>query len=161
MKTGTNKGLVAIFALATMVMPGCQDFRTVNHVSYSANDSATKRTQPDGTVYAGISPENQKPVFTTPADARGLYSWAEAMAFCEAFNAYGHKDWQVPNQIELNVLFSNRAGIGGFNQSGERPSGWYWSSSRDWYGIAWGQRFGDGDQRQYETRIASSLRCVR
>jgi hypothetical protein len=33
----------------------------------------------------------------------------------------------MPTKSELNVLFNNRAAIGGFDLSGSEPSGWYWS----------------------------------
>jgi hypothetical protein len=35
----------------------------------------------------------------------------------------------VPNKGELNVLFNNRAAIGGFDESGDDPAGWYGSST--------------------------------
>ena len=35
----------------------------------------------------------------------------------------------MPTKEELNVLFNNRAEIGGFNETGSDPAGWYWSSS--------------------------------
>src|SRR5262245_45208642 len=106
----------------------------------------------DGTIEAGISPDTNRAVYTTSADAPGKYSFDHAQAYCRGLEANGHKDWRVPNPAELSVLFNNRAAIGGFEQStapraggvgqfdqSERTPGsfnrriapligWYWSS---------------------------------
>jgi len=39
-------------------------------------------------------------------------------------------NWRVPTKGELDVLFVNRVAIGGFDESGSLPTGWYWSSSQ-------------------------------
>ena len=54
----------------------------------------------------------------------------EAADYAAKLDAHGLHDWRVPTKGELNVLFNNRAAIGGFNVSGSPPGGWYWSSSR-------------------------------
>jgi hypothetical protein len=67
----------------------------------------------------------------------------------------------VPTKAELNVLFQSRAAIGSFNTAGSGPAGWYWSSSRNYYNVAWAQRFSDGFQGYNSNRnSASALRCV-
>jgi hypothetical protein len=69
----------------------------------------------------------------------------------------------VPTNGELNVLFKNRAAIGGFNETSSGPAGWYWSSSLGYYNNMWAQRFSDGRQNTgltYDTNHAS-LRLVR
>src|SRR5712692_4294675 len=106
----------------------------------------TGRTLPDGTVYAGISPDTSKPIYTTPADAPSTHTFDEADAYCSMLNSHGHKDWRVPTKSELNVLFNHRAAIGGFNVTGSYPGGWYGSSSQNGSHYAWGQRFSDGSQ---------------
>lgn len=115
---------------------------------------------PDGSIYAGISPDTGKPFFAAPADAPLTYTFNQARDYATAFDAHGHKDWRVPTRSELNVLFENRAAIGGFKVSGSYPAGWYWSSSR-YDPDTWAQRFSDGDQRLNYRCLASSLRCVR
>jgi hypothetical protein len=67
----------------------------------------------------------------------------------------------VPTKGELNVLFQNRAAIGGFDISGSFPAGWYGSSSQGLNYGAWDQRFSDGHQYDNFTYGDSSLRCVR
>ena len=105
-------------------------------VSPIANDDGKAVTSPvpkvgdkmlDGTVFAGISPETSKPMYATPADAPLTRMFNKARTFNKAqkyaakLNAHGHKDWRVPTKAELNVLFNNRAAIGGFNSTGSPP----------------------------------------
>jgi hypothetical protein len=69
-------------------------------------------------------------------------------------NPHGHEDWRLPTKVELDVLFNNRAAIGGFEPGGAYPKAWYWWSSpapENWYwsstenrSAASFQRFGDG-----------------
>jgi hypothetical protein len=115
----------------------------------------------DGTVFAGISPDTNKPMYTTPADASLTMTFNEATEYAAKLDAPGHRDWRVPTKAELNVLFNNRAAIGGFNVTGSYPSGWYWSSPQDGGGAAWGQRFSDGDQDKLNKLHHSAVRCVR
>ena len=61
----------------------------------------------------------------------------------------------------LNLLFNNRAAIGGFNVTGSGPAGWYWSFSRYLNYNAWAQRFSDGYQFHNFRYNNSSLRLVR
>jgi hypothetical protein len=113
---------------------------------------------PDGTVFAGSRDGNA--IFTTPTDAPLAYTFNEAADYAAVLNrekSLGHDDWRVPNKGELNVLWENRAAIGGFN------AGWYWSSTPDdgYNLLACEQRFSDGRQESYFKYYASSLRCVR
>jgi hypothetical protein len=126
---------------------------------------------PDGTIYAGVSPDTGKPIYATPKDAvssflcfpKRTFTLRQAFAQASAMDAYGHQDWRVPTRAELNVLFQNRGAIGNFNTSGSTPAGWYWSSSRNilYDHGAWAQRFSDGGQGSNYRAIASALRCVR
>ena len=115
---------------------------------------------PDGSMYAGISPDSRQALYATPADAPVAYTFGQAERYAATLNAHGCHDWRVPTENELNLLFQNRHAIGGFNTSGASPAGWYWSSSqgdRD----AWVQRFNDGRQNLNPKSIVASLRCVR
>jgi hypothetical protein len=138
----------------------------------SANDAArspivasaepkTGDKMSDGTVFAGISPDTGEPMYTTPEDAPLTMQWKQAMEYAGKLAAYGHRDWRMPSKGELNVLFQNRAAIGGFDISGSLPAGWYWSSTQYDDTNAWAQRFSDGGQLRDDEFVASSLRCVR
>jgi hypothetical protein len=114
---------------------------------------------PDGSIYAGVSPDTGKPMYTTPKDSGLCGAWRKAMKHAAGLDAHGHKDWRVPTQAELHVLFTNRAAIGNFDTS--TTGGWYWSSSRVNFFYAWTQGF-SGGYRYYDSRNGhSSLRCVR
>jgi hypothetical protein len=120
----------------------------------------------DDTVYAGVSPDTGRPMYTTQADAPLSLRWKEALDYAHdgMTGGHGHDDWRVPTKNELNVLFNNRATIGGFNESGSNPAGSYWSSTEtDIFGDAWAwaQRFSDGDQHWRLKQGHPSLRCVR
>ena len=117
---------------------------------------------PDGTIYAGVSPDTGKALYTMPADASLTMAFNEAKQYATKLDACGHQDWRVPTTAELNVLFNNRAAIGGFNVTGSSPAGWYWSSSSVFKWGAWGQRFSDGCQyNDHGKDNHSSVRCVR
>jgi Protein of unknown function (DUF1566) len=110
---------------------------------------------PDGSVFAGISPDTNKPMYATPTDAPLTMTFNEAKDYAATLVTHGHQDWRVPTRKELNVLFNNRAAIGGFNP------GPYWSASRRDAWSAWDQRFSDGQQNHYDKVGHSSVRCVR
>jgi hypothetical protein len=119
---------------------------------------------PDGTIYAGVSPDTGKKMFALPADASLTMKFNEAQEYAKTTNsqkAYGHDDWRVPTKAELNVLFNNRAAIGGFDVSGSNPAGWYWSATPSNKWNAWCQMFSDGDQNASYMVSLSSVRLVR
>jgi hypothetical protein len=119
---------------------------------------------PDGTVFAGISPDTNKPMYATPADASFTMTFNEAADYAEKLNSeryLGHDDWRVPKKCELDVLFNNRAAIGELNLSGSRPAGWYWSATPRYADFPWCQNFRDGEQYQYGKDFHSSVRIVR
>ena len=115
----------------------------------------------DGSIYAGVSPDTGKAMYTTAKDAPLTMKWKAAMEYASKLDAHSHKDWRAPTKGELNVLFKNRAAIGGFDESGSYPAGWYWSSSQYGNLDAWAQRFSAGTQSLNLKSTDSSLRCVR
>jgi hypothetical protein len=140
------------------------------HVHPAANDDAKPAAKtepqiggemPDGTIYAGVSPDTGKAMYAMYGSAPLTMKWKQAMEYAAKLDAHGHKDWRAPTKSELNVLYNNRAAIGGFDESGSDPAGWYWSSSQGTNGDAWAQRFSDGYQYNYFKNYDSSLRCVR
>jgi hypothetical protein len=116
---------------------------------------------PDGSIYAGISPDTTKPLCVLPADAPTLMTFKEAAGYAAKLAAHGHRDWRLPTDAELNLLFSNRATIGGFNLTGVRPGGWYWSATKGTSWLAGTQRFSDGCRDESGKLRPMSVRCVR
>src|SRR5262249_56590304 len=62
----------------------------------------------DGTIYAGLSPDTGKEMYTTPADATGTMKWKKAMDYAAGLDAHGRRDWRVPTKAEVNVLYETR-----------------------------------------------------
>jgi hypothetical protein len=120
-------------------------------------------TMPDGTKYAGLSPRTKAPMYVTPADAPLTMKWNDAMKYAADFEGHGRPKgtFRVPTAGELNVLFQNRAKIGGFNETGSYPAGLYWSSTEYFYFQAFDQRFCDGYQRWDSRDDRCSVRLVR
>ncbi len=117
---------------------------------------------PDGTIFAGISPDTDKPMYAASADASLTMSFNEAKDYAQGLNiqkAYGHKDWRVPTTKELSELFNNSSAIGGFNKT--FSGGWYWSASTYYAEQGEVQRFADGFQSHYNKGVRSAVRCVR
>jgi hypothetical protein len=115
---------------------------------------------PDGTIYASMSPDTGKAMYTTLADAPLTMRFNKATTYATDLDAHGHQDWRLPTKNELNVLFNNKAAIGGFDAT-DSDAGSYWSSSQEDDYNAWGQPFSDGDQITHQKCIRSSVRCVR
>lgn len=159
-----KQGLIAGFALAAAMALSPYGISAASGAGQTIGDKAA-----DGTVYAGVwtlypglSDDEHRPLYTTPADAPGIYEWDDAMIYCTELKTGGHHDWHAPSEGELAVLFSNRAAIGGFNTSGTRPTGWYWSSTTIEDLGGYEQRFSDGYQNfNHKLVTNSSLRCVR
>jgi len=98
-------------------------------------------TMSDGTIYAGISPETGKPIYTTPADAPDFITFDMEQAYVAGLRTHGRTDWRMPSKGELQVLFKNRAAIGGFNtRRSPFMSCIYWSGTSDRGTAAWCQR---------------------
>jgi hypothetical protein len=119
--------------------------------------------QKDGTIYGGTSPDTNKDLFLTAEDAPGAYTWNDAMAYCRALSAAGHRDWRVPTLGELALQFNNRADIAGYNETGRMKdaTGFYWTSVQVGDDEAWAQRFNDGWHEHFGKTESSLLRCVR
>jgi hypothetical protein len=96
---------------------------------------------PDGSIYAGLSPDTNNPMYATVDDANLTMTFNKAKEYASKLEAYGRKDWRLPTKSELKLLFHNKeegALSGTFN-----PAGFYWSSE-ELSIAAWGQRFSDG-----------------
>ena len=115
----------------------------------------------DGSIFAGISPDTGKPMFTTPNDVPLTMTFNEAADYATSLDAHGHKDWRVPTRGEMRVLFESRKEIDNFNLSGSGHSAWYWSSETPNDVGAWCQRFSDGFQELGFRTDTIACRCVR
>ncbi len=117
----------------------------------------------DGTIFGGISPDTGKPMYVRPADEPLTMKWKAAMDYAKKFEGHGHPagTFRVPTSNELDVLFNNRAKIGGFNETGSNPAGWYWSSTQNDNLNAHGQSFSDGHGLRDSKSNHSSFRLVR
>jgi hypothetical protein len=122
----------------------------------------------DGTIYAGISPDTGRPMYTTPRDARFSplrrdADQDEAADYAKNLDAHGHKDWRMPTLGELRVLFNNRAAIGRFKDSNACPDGWYRTSTPGGAdtSVATVIKFGSGRCTSTGRKGAARLRCVR
>lgn len=127
----------------------------------SAGERRIGGHMPDGTIYAGLSPSNGKPLYTTPADAPLVGALQAAQSYASHLDAHGHADWRLPTKAELNLLFRNCAAIGAFNITGSLPDGWYWSSTHADDSFAWGRRFSDGFEMSFAVFSSLSVRLVR
>jgi len=116
---------------------------------------------PDGTIYAGISPDTKKALYATPKDAPASMSFQEAADYADSLDAHGHRDWRVPTIAELKVLSAHHVAIGGFNCSGPVPANWYWSASQYYKRNAWVLRLSDGCKNYIDKAGYLSLRCIR
>jgi hypothetical protein len=143
-----------------------------------ANDAVSRKERapprvgekmPDGSIYAGISPDTGKPLFAAPADAPLAMKWRAATKYTAGFEACGHRDWRLPTIGELDVLYRNRctgALKGTFKDGGVFVSGLYWSSSeyRTCAGSAgggWMERFTNGHKGWGWKSNGASVRPVR
>jgi hypothetical protein len=144
-----KQGLIAGFALAAAMALSPYGISAASANGLVIGDKAT-----DGTIYAGISPDTNQPLYTTPADAPGTDTLSGAKRYCSALQTSGHQDWRAPTKNELNTLYQNRDVSelkGTFNETGSHSAGWYWSSSSpagsdDGSYWGWAQRFSDGFQ---------------
>jgi hypothetical protein len=116
---------------------------------------------PDGSIYAGVSPDTGRAMYTTPKDAPLTCTFNQAGEYAAKLDAHGHRDWRPPTKAELNVLFENRHAIGNFDTSGSHSASWYRSSSPGYLYGAWAQRFRDGNRYNDGRSNQLSLRCVR
>ena len=80
--------------------------------------------------------------------------------FSTTVNTIVYNDWYLPSRDELNLLFRQRAVIGGFNTS----SGIYWSSTETTTKPlikAWEQEFKFGSQYEDDKYLPDQVRCIR
>jgi hypothetical protein len=72
-----------------------------------------------------------------------------------AYHGGGKSDWYLPSEDELNALYLQRVGVGGFV---DKP---YWSSSEEGATSAWGRDFAFGGQGSGDKDASIYVRPVR
>lgn len=77
-------------------------------------------------------------------------NWDQAMAACLKLG----EGWRLPNKNELNILWKNKAKIGGFAPK------YYWSST-DESGVAWKQGFTYWTQALSHKTVKYQVRAIR
>ena len=118
----------------------------------------------DGTIYAGISPTTNQPMYAAPKDGPMMMDFNAASKFAKQLEVGDKKDFRLPDRAELNVLFKNKdkgALKGTFNLTGKYPSGYYWSSMPDYAHGTYDQRFSDGARFSGGRVGIASFRCIR
>ena len=131
-----------------------------------------------------------KKYMTTPADAPAFKTWSPdyvanlgarsttdglantlvleakdpiypAGNYCGTLEANGYSDWFLPSKDELNLLYTKRGDLGGFDVTSGYPASYYWPSTEGNIYNAWYQNFNNGVQNYYVKHGAISVRCVR
>ena len=59
---------------------------------------------PDGTVYAGVSPETGQAMFTTAADVPATCSFDHAQDYAAKLDVHGYRDWRVPTPVKVSLV---------------------------------------------------------
>lgn len=121
---------------------------------------------PDGTVYAGVSPDTGKPMYAAAWDVTLDNGVAVHDAQDGNIDLHGHTDWRVPTKGELDAIFDIRevgALKGTFNQAAGSDGSRYWSSleAGDGSDDSWQQDFSTGKQSCSYAYDEGSVRFVR
>jgi hypothetical protein len=83
----------------------------------------------------------------------GVGSYAAQL--CANYQGGNYADWYLPSEYELNLLYLQKAMVGGFADS------YYWSSTEFSNSNAWGQDFTTGSQGADSERNANYVRAIR
>ena len=78
-----------------------------------------------------------------------------ASSFCSELQSGGYSDWYLPSKYELNLLYIQRAAVGGFGNN------FYWSSNENNSTTAWYQYFGNGAQNIGDKFNNARVRAIR
>jgi len=92
---------------------------------------------------------------TTIISAQGGTPTNYAAGLARAYAGGGYGDWYLPSKDELNLLYLQRAAVGGFT------TGFYWSSTEFDSDFAWFQDFNDDFQDPTNKFGTRSVRAVR
>jgi hypothetical protein len=87
----------------------------------------------DGTVYAGISPETNAPLFTIGEEVPSALSWHAAAEFAEGLrDVKGRKGFQLPTPSEASVVWNNFMSAGSRKGYQAEELSAHWTSVAGW-----------------------------
>lgn len=127
----------------------------------------------DGTIYGGISPDTQKPMFVAPQSSDKTMPFKKAVQYAKDLDVGGKKDFRLPTMAEMRVLIANRdkgALKGTFNaaakpkdiKEAKNAKNYYWSSTPVYHGeVVWNQRIGSNVLHDKNHENSALVRCVR
>lgn len=108
-------------------------------------------------IYSGL--KNSEKIFGAQGNS-GQYAAKTCLDLTIKSNGVEYSDWYLPSKNELNLLYQQRAAIGGFNVTG----GIYWSSTESSSApetSAWEQEFKFGSQLEDDKDVPDQVRCIR
>lgn len=142
-----------------------------NALRAAAESASVGDVMPDGSLYAGLSPTAQQPMFAMPADAGLAMTFNEAAAYTRSLNTQktlGHQDWRLPDKEELKILIDNRS-KGAFEDTydvtGLETDGDYHSSTTVTNPTSGelieARNIGDGSITRINKSVKAGVRCIR
>jgi len=93
--------------------------------------------------------------FNTERIIANQVAGAYAAQICANYQGGNYGDWYLPSKYELNLLYLQKAAVGGF------ASAYYWSSSESNNNYAWSQSCDDGFQVYVNKLYTGYVRAVR
>ena len=139
---GGQHGLIAATADQG---PGIQWHNGTNRITGSTGDGTNAGDMNTSLIYAAQLPDNQNGVFAAKICADYSFTLGGVI--------YG--DWYLPSKHELNLLFQQKAIVGGFSNTD------YWSSTEIDANESWSQYFYDGFQSGYAKNGLLLIRPIR
>lgn len=124
-------------------VPGLSPFTNYGGTGFGASSTDT---------YYGSTNTTNIAAITSPAQG----GYHAAARYCDKLVYGGYNDWYLPNNYELNLMWTNTGSIPGLN-----AGSYYWSSSELNNSASWAQRFSDGNRGGYHKYHSHLVRCVR
>jgi hypothetical protein len=121
---------------------------------------------PDGTIFVGLSPTTEQPLYAAPTDAPARLDFNAAAEHVGALSDGGHHDWRMPSRKELRLMQKNKdkgALKDAFPFAATPPEDWYWAADGDNENYGSALRFRDGKvgNTDHSKTAPTSLHCVR